>query len=208
MVFHLSLSDSKSPQVSRTLLSILADLNNAVVWIVTTLLLTFTSSSCRINPLMTMPRGPIIIGVAVTFLLHSFFNSLARSRYLYLFSFSFNFTVWSAGTAKSTIWQVFFSCYYYHYYSFCCWRNLMGNSSGERILHKGWRAIFWLFEKMPGYNTKPKGSPQIRRSHLQKKKTFIDTWILLLIWIGLYHYLNNQIALYCLLVSFDKHFSF
>ena len=33
MVFHWSLSDSKFPQVSRTLLSILADLNNAVVWV-------------------------------------------------------------------------------------------------------------------------------------------------------------------------------
>ena len=32
MVFHWSLSDSKSPQVSRTLLNILAVLNNAVVW--------------------------------------------------------------------------------------------------------------------------------------------------------------------------------
>ena len=36
MVFHWSLSDSKSPQVSRTLLSILAVLNNAVVWMVST----------------------------------------------------------------------------------------------------------------------------------------------------------------------------
>ena len=34
MVFHRGLSDSKSPQVSRTLLSILANLNNAVVWMV------------------------------------------------------------------------------------------------------------------------------------------------------------------------------
>ena len=34
--FYWSLSDSKSPQVSRNLLSILADLNNAVVWIVST----------------------------------------------------------------------------------------------------------------------------------------------------------------------------
>ena len=32
MVFHLSLSDSKSPHVSMTLLRILADLDNAVVW--------------------------------------------------------------------------------------------------------------------------------------------------------------------------------
>ena len=36
MVFHWSLSDNKSPQVSRTLLSILADLKNAVVWMVPT----------------------------------------------------------------------------------------------------------------------------------------------------------------------------
>ena len=36
MVFHWSLSDSKSPQVSRNLLSILAFLNNVVVWMVFT----------------------------------------------------------------------------------------------------------------------------------------------------------------------------
>ena len=34
MVFHWSLSDSKSPQVSNTLLSILDDLNDAVVGLV------------------------------------------------------------------------------------------------------------------------------------------------------------------------------
>ena len=37
---------------------------------------------------------------------HSFFNSLARSRYLSFFLFSFNFTLRSARTAKSTILQV------------------------------------------------------------------------------------------------------
>ena len=36
MVFLWSLSDNKSPQVSRTLLSILAVLNNVVVWMVST----------------------------------------------------------------------------------------------------------------------------------------------------------------------------
>ena len=36
MVFHWSLSDRKSPLVSRILLSILADLNTAVAWIVST----------------------------------------------------------------------------------------------------------------------------------------------------------------------------
>ena len=36
MVLYMSQSDGKSPQISRTLLSILADLNNAVVWMVST----------------------------------------------------------------------------------------------------------------------------------------------------------------------------
>ena len=58
MVFHWSLSDSKSPQVSRTLLSILAVLNNAVVWMVSTRLPTSKSSSPFSNPLVTVPNAP------------------------------------------------------------------------------------------------------------------------------------------------------
>ena len=42
MVFHWSVSDNKSPRVSKTLFLILADLNNAVVWISLLLLLLFT----------------------------------------------------------------------------------------------------------------------------------------------------------------------
>ena len=41
-------------------------------------------------------------------MLHSFFNSLARTRYLSFFSHSFSFILWSAGTAKSTMLQVVF----------------------------------------------------------------------------------------------------
>ena len=66
MVFHLSLSDSKSPQVSRTLLSILAVLNNAVVWVVSTRPSTSKSSSPFSNPLVTVPNAPITIGIIVT----------------------------------------------------------------------------------------------------------------------------------------------
>ena len=106
MVFHWSLSDSKSPQVSRTLLSILVILSNAVVWIVSTRPPTSKSSRPFINPLVIVPNAPIIIGTIVTFMFHSFFNSLARSRYLFFFSPSFRFILWSAGTAKSTILQI------------------------------------------------------------------------------------------------------
>ena len=108
MVFHWSLSDSKSPQVSRTLLRILAVLNNAVVWMVSTRPPTSKSSSPFSNPLVTVPNAPITIGIIVTCRFHSFFNSLARSRYLSFFSHSFSFILFSAGTAKSTIMQVLF----------------------------------------------------------------------------------------------------
>ena len=100
MVFHWSLSDSKSPKVSRTLLSILVVLSNTVIWIVSTRPPTSKSSRPFNNPLVIVPKAPIPNGTIVTFMFHSFFNSLARSRYLSFFSFSF--TLWSAGTAKST----------------------------------------------------------------------------------------------------------
>ena len=94
MVFHWSLSDSKSPQVSSSLLSILAVLNNADIWIVFTRPPTFRSSRLFNNPLVAVPSSPITIGTIVTFMFHSFFNSLARSRYLSFFSHSFSFILW------------------------------------------------------------------------------------------------------------------
>ena len=108
MVFHWSLSDSESPQVSRTLLSILAVLNNVVVWMVSTRPLISKSSSPFSNPLVTVSKALVTIGMIVTCMFHSLFNSLAKSRYLYFFSHSFSFIQWSAGTAKSTIFQVLF----------------------------------------------------------------------------------------------------
>ena len=108
MVFHWSLNDSKSPQVSRTLLSILAVLSNAVIWIVSTSPPTSKSSRPFNNPLVIVPKAPITIGTIVTFMFHGFFNSLARSRYLSFFSHYFSFILRSAGTAKSTILQILF----------------------------------------------------------------------------------------------------
>ena len=82
MVFHRSLSDSKSPQVSRTRLRILAVLSNAVVWIVSTRRPTSRSSRPFNNPLVIVPNAPITTGTIVTFMFHSFFNSLARLEFL------------------------------------------------------------------------------------------------------------------------------
>ena len=56
MVFHYSLSDSMSSQLSRTLLSIMAVLNNAVVWMVSTRPSASKSSIPFNNPLVTYQK--------------------------------------------------------------------------------------------------------------------------------------------------------
>ena len=106
MVFNWRLSDSKSPQVSRTLLSILAVFNNAVVWMVSTRPPTSKSSRPFNNPLFTEPKAPITIGIIVTFMFHRFFNSLARSRYLSLFSHHHH----------HYYYHYYYYYYYYHHY--------------------------------------------------------------------------------------------
>ena len=72
MVSHWSLNDNKFPQVSRTFLSILANHNNAVVWIVSTRPLISKSFILYPSPLVTVPSAPITIGITVTFTFHSF----------------------------------------------------------------------------------------------------------------------------------------
>ena len=54
-----TLSDSKFLQVTITLLSILTDFNDAVVWMVSSRPLISKSSSPCTNPLVTVPRSPI-----------------------------------------------------------------------------------------------------------------------------------------------------
>ena len=92
-VFHISvswwfstgvLSDCNSPQVFKTLLSILADLNNAVIWTVSNRPVISKSSNPCINSLMTAPRAQITIGIIVTFMFHSFFQFPCKVRVLIL----------------------------------------------------------------------------------------------------------------------------
>ena len=91
----------------KTLPSILAVLNKAVFWMVSPRPPTSKSSSPFNNPLVTVPEAPITIDKIVTFIFHSFFNSLGRSRHL-SFKHSFTFILWSAWTVKSTIVQILF----------------------------------------------------------------------------------------------------
>ena len=71
MDFHKGRIDNKSPQVSRILLSILTDVTNAVVWIVSTRRLISKSSSPFTNLLVTVPRVPITISFIVTFMFNN-----------------------------------------------------------------------------------------------------------------------------------------
>ena len=89
MVFHWHLSDSKSLQISRTLLSILADLNNAVVWMVL-ICPPITNFLSKLSG--RIPSMLITIGITIIFIFHRSFSSQAKSTYLPL----------SAKMAKST----------------------------------------------------------------------------------------------------------
>ena len=99
MVFHWTLSDCTSPQVS--FYSILVDLSNAVVWMVLVLPMISSSSSTFSKPLGTVLSTPATIDMVVTFMFYNVFSSLARSKYLSLFLFSLIFTQWSAGWQSS-----------------------------------------------------------------------------------------------------------
>ena len=84
MVFHKNLRDSKCPQLSRTLLIILVYLQNVAVWMVSIIVLIFTSSSPFSKSLgqAHKPHVPQFLG------------SLVRSNHLCIFSlFYFHFVV-------------------------------------------------------------------------------------------------------------------
>ena len=105
MVFHWSLRGSKSSQISRTLLSILANFRCAAVWIVSILPL-ISSSPRRFSRLFgTISRASTTIGITVTFMFYSFFVSLAMSRGLLSFSPSFSFTLWFIRMTNYTKWK-------------------------------------------------------------------------------------------------------
>ena len=89
MVFHCSLSASKSPQVSNPLLSILAVRNNAVC-MVSTRSPTSKSSSLFSNPLVTVPKTTITIGIIVT-MFHNFFQFSSKVEIFILLFILFQF---------------------------------------------------------------------------------------------------------------------
>ena len=118
MVSHWSLSDRKFPKVCRTLHSILDDINNGVIWVVSTRPLISNSFRHFINPLVTVTSAQITIGITVILMCHSFFNSLGRCRYLSFFSLFFQFYLvvsWNDEVAYSASSRSFTDSQYYHF---------------------------------------------------------------------------------------------
>ena len=103
MVSHWSLRDSIYPQVSRTLFSILADLNNTLIGMVSTRFPISKSSNRCVN-LVIAPSVLITIGITVIFMFHCFFRSLSRSRYL---SFLFLTLIWGPPGQQSLQFATF-----------------------------------------------------------------------------------------------------
>ena len=67
MVIPWNLKDSKFPLVSRTLLRILSDFNNALVWMVATCPFISMSSRPFISPSVTVPSASISFGIIIIF---------------------------------------------------------------------------------------------------------------------------------------------
>ena len=89
----------KSSQVSGTLLQVLAELNYFLLYMApnSPVFYFFQSFSKLLGAVL---RAPTTIGIIVTYMLNSFFSSLARSKYLFSFLLSFIFTLWSTWTKK------------------------------------------------------------------------------------------------------------
>ena len=84
---------------------------------------TFKSYRPFNNPLVSVPKAPITIGIIVTVMFHSFFNSLARSSYVFLFSHSFSFIQQSRQFCR--FWYYYYYYYYYYFTSFSRQRLLV-----------------------------------------------------------------------------------
>ena len=127
MVFYWSLSDSKSPQVSRTLLSILAVLNNVVIWIVSPRPVISKSSCLCINPLITVLRAPITIGINVTFMFQRVFFQFPTKVEVFILLFyylHFFFTYLNSFLSLSRLSVLLFilplsHIFSYYYFLFC-----------------------------------------------------------------------------------------
>ena len=100
----------------------------------------------------TLPRTTFTIGMTVTLMFHGYFKSiLARSKYFFI-SLSFIFILWSAGTAKSTRWQVL--SFFFFFFFINTRYNLLSGKRWSVCISKSQRTFSW---EDKGVHTFPRG---------------------------------------------------
>ena len=104
--FCWSLSDSKFPQVSKTILSILCDFNNPVIGMVSIIAPIAKSFEDRSQYTKT--------GITAIRTFHSFFRSRARSKYLSIFHFLLSSLLGPLEWQNPLNHKFFFLCVCYH----------------------------------------------------------------------------------------------
>ena len=129
-----------------TLLSILTDLNNAVVSMVSNRPLISKSSSSSTKPLVTILIWPIIIGITVTFMFTSFFQfSCKVLGLIILFAFFQFYPVVSRNGKVHKSAGSFFSFYnlftFFHFY----W---LTDFSSDRLAEIRWSICFSKFQRI------------------------------------------------------------
>ena len=141
MIFYWSLSDNISPYVFGTLLSILTDLNNAVVWMVLTRPLISKSPNPCTNPLLTVPSVSITIGTLLLLCALVYLFPSKVSIVIYRFAF-FQFYPMVSRNGK-----VYYSAgSFFHF--FCCWL-LLGlvvwvRLGGPFVSQNPWEFCYYL----------------------------------------------------------------
>ena len=125
----LSLSESKFLQISRTLLSILANLNNSVVWMIFSFSLSSKYSRSFSQTLAIIPSTHIAIGNTVTFVFYYLFQSSINVCVLTcLFTFFYHFTALRFFFPANVSW-----CFFFY------WVKVTGNL----LKSPGFFSVFW-----------------------------------------------------------------
>ena len=145
MILHWSLSDSKSPQVFRTLLNILADLINTVVWVVSTRPLISNSSSSFTRSLRIVQSAPVTIDIMLTFMFHSVLSSLAKSWNLYFFPLSL--VVCRDGKVHYLVVFLFFFFFFFFFLSTITWSGRLARIRWPVCISKSQRILYISFSR-------------------------------------------------------------
>ena len=139
VIFHWSLSDSKSPQISMTHLSILANLNTAVVLLDTIPALISNPFCLFLSNMWTVPSSLITISITDTFMFHRFFGCPAKIKvFVYRFAFFFTYCVVCLNSKTGRLSLIIKPLKPQNWSSFTCYCLTLCK-------------LFFLFKPCPGY---------------------------------------------------------